>query len=189
MKRFYQRTITTALSVAAAVALLTSCGKKDAGNAQDIEIAEIENIVAENVKDREHNASHVDSLAFMADDLTPSEATQVLATYMQIAADAKERGDRKIRLETMRKYVDVYDIVISANGSEMRDMFERLRRHSPEFDIPQTAADFRAELSDYADGSADDGLPQETTPDTVATKIDTISAPAAEPTVEEFTVE
>lgn len=170
-------------SAVAAVMIITSCGKKSADSVDDSQIAEIESVVTQSTSGESRNTSHVDSLALMADYLTPVEAAEVLATYMQIAANARDNNDSNTRLVTMRKFVDVYDIVMAVNSSEMRPMFERLAAQSS-FNIPQTATEFRAELSDYADGSAaEDASSAEQKADTAAVRIDTISTAAPAPEV------
>lgn len=143
--------------IAVAFASLFAACSKNSSSASDAEIAEIEASVADVTTSRE-KMSHIDSLALMADDLTPSEAMEVLLAYMRIINNAKATDNTQLQLETMRKYVDVYDIVLGADRSGMTDAFARLARHNATLDLAVAAKDYRAYLADYADGQiSEDG--------------------------------
>ncbi len=132
-------------------AMLASCGGGGNSAAEDKQIVEIEQ-AAESFSGT-RGEMQIDSLALMADDLTPAEASQVLLTYMRIREDARKAGNEKRELETMRKFVDVYDIVLGANGADMRETFERIARHNPHHNFEAAAKEYRELLSNYASGS------------------------------------
>lgn len=136
-----------------AMGLLVACsGKKNSAPA-DEEIVELEQQLNDS-KQSNSAISQIDSLALMADDLTPAEALKVLITYMHVAQEAKEANKSKLELETMRKYVDVYDIVMGANRSDMTKAFEKFAKRNANYNVIATAKDYRERLSNYADGSA-----------------------------------
>lgn len=134
-----------------AASLLVSCGKSEKQVAAEEKIVEIENEIIESGSSRGVSTA-IDSLALNADDLTPAEAVQVLVAYMNIHEQAVADGNVRRDMETLRKYVDVYDIVLSAGGEEMSDAFKNLARRSPKYDFAATAKQYRSILSDYADG-------------------------------------
>lgn len=136
-------------------ALSVSCsGKKDKSPA-DEEIIALEQQLNDN-KQSQSMIDHIDSLALMADDLTPAEAVKVLVTYMHVVKTATENGKERLQLETMRKYVDVYDIVMGEHKSDMTEAFEAFARRNPNYNIMATAKDYRESLRNYADGSAEE---------------------------------
>lgn len=139
--------------VAALVFSMDSCKGNQSSNIGDTEIDEIEQAVSGSSAARSMEM-HVDSLALMADDLTPPEAVQVLVTYMRIHEDAKANNDSRRDLETMRKFVDVYDIVMSVNSDEMRPAFDKVARRNSSMNIHAAANEYRSLLADYGDGTA-----------------------------------
>lgn len=146
--RFFRYTL-----VAALVVSMCSCKGNQSSNIGDTEIDEIEQAVSGSSAARSMEM-HVDSLALMADDLTPSEAVQVLVTYMRIHEDAKANNNSKRDLETMRKFVDVYDIVMTVNSDEMRPAFDKVARRNSSLNIHAAAKEYRSLLADYGDGTA-----------------------------------
>lgn len=135
-----------------AMGLLVACtGKKDSAP-DDEEIIELE----QQLNDSQQSGlaiSHIDSLALMADDLTPAEALKVLITYMHVVQEAKEANKSKLELETMRKFVDVYDITMGANRSEMSKAFESFAKRNANYNVIATAKEYRERLSSEADAS------------------------------------
>lgn len=139
------------LACAVIATILTSCGGGKNGVSEDKQVLEIEQAAESFSGSR--GEMQIDSLALMADDLTPAEASQVLLIYMRIREEARKAGNEKRDLETMRKFVDVYDIVLGANGAEMRETFERIARHNPNHNFEAVAKEYRELLSNYASGS------------------------------------
>lgn len=141
------------IGAAIVAAMVISCsGKKDKSLADD-EIIALEQQLNDNAQSQSM-IDHIDSLALMADDLTPSEAVKVLVTYMHVVKTATEAGKERVQLETMRKFVDVYDIVMGEHKSDMTDAFEAFARRNPNYNIIATASEYRENLRNYADGSA-----------------------------------
>lgn len=130
---------------------LPGCGRGGSSKGSD-NLDEIESIV-NHTDGRSVTEANVDSLALMADDLTPIEAAQVLATYTDMIGKMSARSKK---LETMRKFVDVYDIVMTVNGSDMRQMFENVAQRWPQYDPAARAKEYREQLADYADGSVNE---------------------------------
>ncbi len=148
------------LFVFAMAFVMISCGHRQKDKDIDMELVELETAVNESSNTA---ISNIDSLAMMADELSPAEATKVLVTYMRIHEKASAAGDTRRDLETLRKYVDFYDIVMSANGDEMRLAFEKLAARRQNVDIIASAKQYRELLADYASGSAiEESAPEET---------------------------
>lgn len=136
-------------------------------------------------------STRVDSMALEADDLTPSEAVQVLVAYMRLHEEAKSNGDTKLDMETLRKFVDVYDIVTSVGGSEMNETFSKLAKRNPRFNIPVAAKEYRSILADYADGVATEEESERPAPkaQTDSVKADAAAADTPEVKAEEQSAE
>lgn len=140
------------LSAIVAMGLLVACSGKKNSTPADDEIVELEQQLSD-AHQSNSAISQIDSLALMADDLTPAEALKVLITYIHVAQEAKEAKKSNLEMETMRKYVDVYDIVMGANRSEMTKAFESFAKRNANYNVMATAKDYRERLSSYADGS------------------------------------
>lgn len=91
-------------------------------------------------------ATIADSLALMVDDLTPAQTVNVLATFADVTAKAQAEHQSRKALETMRKYIDVYDIGFSINPNDLRKALKADSRH----DYDSLATAYRSRLSDYA---------------------------------------
>lgn len=90
-----------------------------------------------------------DSMSLFVDDLTPDQTVQVLMAFLTIHNDAVANGQSRRDLETLRKYVDVYDIALSVNPSDTRAAFARARKVNPAVDLDSIAASFREKLTQY----------------------------------------
>lgn len=156
---------------------LASCGgKKSASEIPDtaaLEAAERQNTrLAEALNDGrlDKAAEMADSMSLFVDDLTPEQTVQVLMAFLKIHNRDVENKASRHDLETLRKYVDVYDIALSVNPNDTREAFARARKVNPEVDFDSLATAFRARLAQYdavQDGSLN--APEETPADTVAT--------------------
>lgn len=81
-------------------------------------------------------------------------------------------------METLRKFVDVYDIALSVNPKDTRAAFQKAYSKNPSLDFDSIAKAFRAKLRDY-DAMQDGSLvsaPEEPV-DTTPAKVDTVPAP------------
>lgn len=90
-----------------------------------------------------------DSMSLIVDDLTPEQTIQVLLTFLSVHNEAVERKETRRDLETLRKYVDVYDIALSVNPSGTRDAFKKARKMNPAVDFDSIATSFRERLAQY----------------------------------------
>lgn len=135
----------------AAVALMalttvTSCG----GRSDQEKIVEFQNSqLTEALRAHDLGAAEelADSMALYVDDLTPDETVMVLMAFLEVHNSADPKSDAD--LETLRKYVDVYDIAVGANPNDMRAAFAAARRLNPALDFEKAAADFRRALAEY----------------------------------------
>ena len=140
------------IAVAAAI-VATGCG--NSGSSEPAASPEVETAIsthesglndAINSGDIRQASNIADSLALMVDDLTPTQTVNVLATFADVVNKAKADHNTRRAYETMRKYVDVYDIGLSINPKDLRKALEADRRYN--FDSLATA--YRTGLSDYA---------------------------------------
>lgn len=141
--------------VASAVALVACGGKKENGaveNAETIDLTEYTPGHAVQMSDK------IDSLALNADDLSPDDAVNVLLAYVEIERDESNANKAKVKRETMRKFADVYDIVMGNYGNEFRAAIDKARR-TTELDLSAIAADYRERLSDYDEGAGIESAP------------------------------
>ena len=90
-----------------------------------------------------------DSMSLFVDDFTPEQTVQVLTTFIKVYKDAVARHESRKALETIRKYVDVYDIALSTNPKDTKTAFQKAMRNNPELDFGAVAIAFREKLSNY----------------------------------------
>lgn len=110
-----------------------------------------------------------DSMSLFVDDFTPEQTVQVLMAFLTVHNDAVSKKERRRDLETLRKYVDVYDIALSVNPKDTRAAFEKAMRINPTVNFDSIAQSFREKLTQYDaihDGSLVTDEPQQA--DTVA---------------------
>lgn len=166
------------MTVTVTALLATSCGGKDSKETaaapatveeQNTQLAEA--LSAGNVKAA---SAMADSMSLFVDDFTPEQTVQVLMTFLTVHNEAAAAKDRRRDLETLRKYVDVYDIALSVNPKDTRAAFEKARRINPAVDFDSLATSFREKLTQYDaihDGSlvTDDPAPADSTVNDTAT--------------------
>lgn len=153
--------------VASAVALVACGGKKENGaveNAETIDLTEYTPGHAVQMSDK------IDSLALNADDLSPEDAVNVLLAYVEIERDESNANKTKVKRETMRKFADVYDIVMGNYGNEFRAAIDKARR-TTELDLSAIVTDYRERLAEY-----DEGAGIETAPISQKEKADSVIA-------------
>ncbi len=141
----------------AALTLLCSCGGKQSGKASEqvetITVVEHDSLRdAVSRHDRKTVKSMADELALNADDLSPQQAVSVLMGFYDLHLQYSRERKMKSDMETMRKFVDVYDIVISNHGDDFRSALEATREIYPDADFITVYKDFTEKLSQY-DGS------------------------------------
>lgn len=140
------------LAAAAVTALmLASCGGKNRSSETDLLMEQQTSQLTEALNARDYSAasSLADSMALYVDDLTPDETVTVLMAFLEIHNKAADDNRRSDDLETLRKYVDVYDIATAANPQDMRAAFAAARNRNPQLDFEQAARDFRRALAEY----------------------------------------
>lgn len=107
------------------------------------------------------SASVLDSMALNADDLTPSRAVSLLNGYVEIYRNS---GSTRSKAVTMRKFVDVYDILISNYGDEFRNAVSSAA--SEETNLRELYQEFRGKLAGYDEASgmvAEPSVPKDST--------------------------
>ena len=104
---------------------------------------------------------------------------QVLSAFVKVYSDAQSKRESRRALETVRKYVDVYDIALSVNPKDTRAAFEKARRAGTGLDFDSIARAFREKLSNY-DAMQDGSLTAQSSEpaDTAKAQADTVSATA-----------
>lgn len=139
----------------------------DAGEAVEVQQSQLEEaLTSGNLKQASVMA---DSMSLFVDDFTPEQTVQVLTAFVSIHNDASKKRETRRDLETLRKYVDVYDIALSVNPKDTRAAFKKAMSRNPELDFDSIAKAFREKLNQYdsmQDGSLSAAKPVET--DTVA---------------------
>lgn len=164
--------IATCLTAAVLLATTCACGsKKKETIANPVEMEQQNTRLADalNVGDIKHASTMADSMALFVDDLTPEQTVQVLMAFMTVHNDAVAKKESRRDLETLRKFVDVYDIALSANPKDTRAAFDKVKKINPEVDFDALAIAFREKLTQY-DAIQDGTLVAAETPaDTVAT--------------------
>lgn len=102
--------------------MLMSCGSKEGSAAGEAIPTEQESQLDQALEsnDMGQMSEIADSLALRADDLTPAQAVKVLDAFVKMEIQASKAGNRRKVQETMRKFVDLYDIVFENDASGMR---------------------------------------------------------------------
>ena len=161
------------IAFATTALLLASCGKKADQKPEEAPATVVvveQDQLRDAVKNHDHKnlKSMADQLALNADDLTPAKAVSVLMSFydlhLQYAAEHKRRSD----METIRKFVDVYDIVNSNHGADFRRSLEATREVYPDVDFTQVYREFVEKLSQYDGAVLSDSAPV-AEPDSAAT--------------------
>ena len=181
--------ITVALALLAILLCVACGGKSDkehpAPDAADLEAAELQNTRLARALTEGHvetASAMADSMSLFVDDLTPDQTVQVLMAFLTVHNEAVAKKDTRRDLETLRKYVDVYDIALSVNPSDTRAAFDKARRVNPAVDLDALATSFRERLTQY--DAIHDGSLTTTEP----TDIETVTVDTAN-TVEEIPLE
>lgn len=170
---FTMKYILPLLLLAVALTAVTACGSKGnseaAPNAEEVQEQNTQLAEALNVGDLKNASAMADSMSLFVDDFTPEQTVQVLMAFLSVHNDAVAKGERRRDLETLRKYVDVYDIALSVNSKATRDAFAKAKRINPSVDFDSVAAAFRERLTQY-DAIQDGSLvaPDPSAVDTVA---------------------
>ena len=139
-----------AVMVMMMVMALTSCGGKRSDETTVI-VERKNSQLTDALRSRDYStaSSLADSMALYVDDLTPDEAVTVLMAFLEAHNINADNGRESDDLETLRKYVDVYDIATGNNPNDMRAAFSRARSINPELDFEKAAGDFRRLLAEY----------------------------------------
>lgn len=136
--------IQTLTILAAAMWLFSGCSSKSDSQ----ETSATETISTEETSLLHAPASVLDSMALNADDLTPQQAVNLLTGYVEIYRNS---SSAKTKAVTMRKFVDVYDILISNYGDEFRNAVSRAANE--ETNLRDISQDFRTKLAGYDEAS------------------------------------
>ncbi|MDE6116462.1 MAG: hypothetical protein K2O30_11325 [Duncaniella sp.] len=164
--------ILSMITVTVALTCLVACGGKKESPAEVAEITEEQNTqLAEalSVGNIAEASAMADSMSLFVDDFTPEQTVQVLMAFLTVHNDAVASKNTRRDLETLRKFVDVYDIALSANPKDTRRAFDKARKINPEINFDSLATAFRSKLTQY-DAVQDGSLvaPEPVRADTVA---------------------
>lgn len=157
------------LPIIAFFAIITaSCGGGDKKSSEETANVEIQNtqlsdaLSSGNIKAA---SAMADSMSLFVDDFTPEQTVQVLMAFLTVHNDAVANKEKRRDLETLRKYVDVYDIALSVNPKDTRAAFEKAQRLNPAVNFDSIAMSFREKLTQYDaihDGSLISEEPEKT---------------------------
>lgn len=156
------------------MAAMVGCGSKSSKDAPVTQAAvEEQNTQLANALNQgnlKQASAMADSMSLFVDDFTPEQTVQVLMTFLRVHNDAVANKDRRRDLETIRKYIDVYDIALSVNPKDTRAALAKARKINPEVDFDAIAIEFRERLTQY-DAVQDGSLvaPEPDPADSVAT--------------------
>lgn len=170
--------------IASSAIIVTSCGGKKtaeipAATAETVEGQKSQLAEALSTGNLRQASAMADSMSLFVDDFTPEQTVQVLSAFVKVYSDAQSKRESRRALETVRKYVDVYDIALSVNPKDTRAAFEKARRAGTGLDFDSIARAFREKLSNY-DAMQDGSLTAQSSEpaDTAKAQADTVSATA-----------
>lgn len=135
------------------MAAMVACGSKSSKDApapeSNVEEQNTQLANALNGGNLKQASAMADSMSLFVDDFTPEQTVQVLMTFLRVHNDAVANKDRRRDLETIRKYIDVYDIALSVNPKDTRAALNKARKINPEVDFDAIAIEFRERLTQY----------------------------------------
>lgn len=157
-----------------------SCGgssKETTANTEKVEVQNTQLAEALSSGNLTAASAMADSMSLFVDDFTPEQTVQVLMAFLSVHNDAVAAKDSRRDLETLRKFIDVYDIALSVNPKDTRAAFQKAMKINPAVNFDSLATSFRERLTQY-DAIHDGSLVNENPApaDTVAA---TDSVPAA----------
>lgn len=166
-----------AIALAFGLAISACSGKKSEAGTESEQVEEQSSqlntaLTSGNIKEM---AAAADSMSLFVDDFTPEQTVQVLKAFITVHEDAAAKRDYRRDLETMRKFVDVYDIALSVNPKDTRSAFAKESRRAGGADFEVIASEFRERLAQY-DGSRVGYDSSSQAADTTATQTDSVSA-------------
>ena len=129
--------------------VFTACNSND--NSDKINVEEQSSMLTEALKSKDmaRVSALADSMAMYIDELTPDEVVTVLLAYLEVHNSAAQAGDRQKDLETLRKFVDVYDLSMSIDEEKFLSALQQVKKINPNMDVPSIVADFRDKLAEY----------------------------------------
>lgn len=130
---------------------LASCSSKKSDTSAGVEEEMMNSHLFEALENKDYTrvTSIADSLAFDVDDLSNNESVAVLLAYLNVHNHYSKKGNSKKDLETLRKFVDVYDLSLQRDRSGMIAAIEQAKEANPEVDLAALYTSFRAKLSEY----------------------------------------
>lgn len=170
-----------ASSLIALMAAGCSGGKSDGSEAVNEEMRNSHLFEAINSGDMTRTSLIADSLALNVDDITNYESVAVLLAYLEVHNKAAEAKDRHKDLETLRKFVDVYDLSFQRDREGMQAAISQAHQINKEVDLEALYREFRAKLAEYdavQGGELTNEEPSEA--DSVNSKVDSTSVAGSE---------
>lgn len=146
------RNIFSFILAAVAALCVAACGNKEkVSDAVSEEVEEQNTLLAQalSVGNLNDASAMADSMSLFVDDFTPDQTVQVLMAFLTIHNDAVEKKNTRRDLETLRKFVDVYDIALSANPNDTRAAFAKVLKINPAINFDSIATVFREKLTQY----------------------------------------
>ncbi len=140
MNRTYLYILSTCIGAA-----VCSCSHTETSQKQSVETS-----APEKIESLVHApASVLDSLALNADDLTPQQAVNLLMGYVELQ---RSTTSTRAKVVTMRKFVDVYDIVMNNYGDKFRAQI-RDAAGKDNINLKEVSLEYREKLSGYDEAS------------------------------------
>lgn len=145
------RYILSLIALVVLMSCMAACGSKTSGEesetvAESVDEQNTQLAEALNVGNIGRASAMADSMSLFVDDFTPEQTVQVLMAFLSVHNDAVAAKERRRDLETIRKYIDVYDIAVSTNPKDTRAAFAKAKRINPEVDFDSIAVMFRERL-------------------------------------------
>ena len=154
--------------------IATSCGSSTKDSSEEEIVVVIDNDTDEPLQTGGRKMSiAADSMALYADDLSPKQALTVLSTFYRVHLEARANGERRKDIQTKRKFIDVYDIVMANHRDELRRLMIRAYEADSTLNLPGAIQEFKGLLEDYDAAHGQGGEYVQSRIDSVATPSDT----------------
>ncbi len=177
------RKILLSLASTAIIASLTACGSGKSNGDHNTGEQNSELTEALQNHDLKRVSSIADSMAMYVDELTPDETVTVLMAFLEVHNEAAAAGDRMRDLETIRKFVDVYDIASGINPNDFRAAVAKANRINPNLNFAQLVEDFRDKLAEYEASAGEPDIESSTVKTDSVAKEATPADPSSAPDI------
>lgn len=165
--------------------LTSACGSKSSDNATQDKATLADSPVTELTPRSESipkpgDMARLDASEIQADDLKPTDAADILAGFIKLVEKQRAAGSYRAANETMRNFIDIYDIVKANHKTDFLKAIRALNATTPGTDIEAAYASYQERLAGY-DGNTTATAQRPDSAAAASDSVNTLSAPEFRP--------